>query len=220
MNKLTIEVENILTLFNKLNPEQIPPDIKLNPEYLESFKLKLKVKQFIIAHRINENNSFYFSLFGIRIYKKEKKDELNSLIQQYNNLKNYIDIDLLNELNSLSSGQNNNITECDLFLNRYNRTEDSLKDERFLLSIFKDFKALEFDKNNNIKYNDLYYEWENIYWNPLQDKSKLNFLNTALKKYNNSLELIKNNFNDEKLIEVYQKIIELINIIKDKINNK
>ena len=44
--------------------------------------------------------------------------------------------------------------------------------------------------------------------------------NDILIKYNKSYELIKEQFNDEKMEKVYQKIISSINLIKDNIRKK
>ena len=222
LDELEKKADGILSLFKKLKPGRVPTDIKFFPEFLESFKLKIKVKKFILDYKSNKNNSVYFSIFGIRFYKKDKRNELRSLIEEYNNINNpYIDVDLLNDLQNLEDANNSNITQCDIFLSRFNSMTDAQKDEIYLLHIFGEFKVLKKDKSNNIiMESDLHYEWKSVVFRCGTSKeNKLDVLNKALVEYKESLELIQNDSNDEKLMEVYEKIILTINLLKNRISN-
>ena len=222
LDKLEKKADCILSLFKKLKSERIPTNIKFFPEFLKSFKLKIKVKKFILDYKSNKNNSVYFSIFGIRFYKKDKRNELRSLIEEYNNINNpYIDVDLLNDLQNLEDANNSNITQCDIFLSRFNSMTDAQKNEIYLLHIFGEFKVLKKDKSNNIiMESDLHYEWKSVVFRCGTSKeNKLDVLNKALVEYKESLELIQNDSNDEKLMEVYEKIILTINLLKNRISN-
>ena len=210
------KADGILSLFEKLKPEQIPTDIKFVPEFLKSFKLKIKVKKLILDYKSNKNNSVYFSIFGIRFYKKGKRNELRSLIEEYNNINNpYIDVDLLNDLQNLENANNSNTTQCDIFLSRSNSMIDAQKDEIYLLHISEEFK----DKSNNITMNfDIIHKRKSAVSSRVSE-NKLDVLNKALVEYKESLNLIKNDLNEEKLIEVYDKIILIINLLKNRISN-
>ena len=222
LDELEKKADGILSLFKKLKPGRVPTDIKFFPEFLESFKLKIKVKKFILDYKSNKNNSVYFSIFGIRFYKKDKRNELKSLIGEYNNINNpYIDVDLLNDLQNLENANNSDTTQCDIFLSRFNSMTDAQKNEIYLLHIFGEFKVLKKDKSNNIiMESDLHYEWKSVVFRCGTSKeNKLDVLNKALVEYKESLELIQNDSNDEKLMEVYEKIILTINLLKNRISN-
>ena len=222
LDELEKKADGILSLFKKLKPGRVPTDIKFFPEFLESFKLKIKVKKFILDYKSNKNNSVYFSIFGIRFYKKDKRNELRSLIEEYNNINNpYIDVDLLNDLQNLENANNSDTTQCDIFLSRFNSMTDAQKNEIYLLHIFGEFKVLKKDKSNNIiMESDLHYEWKSVVFRCGTSKeNKLDVLNKALVEYKESLELIQNDSNDEKLMEVYEKIILTINLLKNRISN-
>ena len=197
LEKLKKEVENISLLFGKLNINQsnpIPTDIKFIPDYLGAFKLKIKAIQFI-----NTRPNGLTMLF--------KRAELRKLIESYTNCPE-IDINLLRELNKLLNDPRwkNINNELDLFLKENNYLKFYKIFERYPVIEEKDGNYENSNRNviDGIKYSFLGHEF----------KGKGNgkdFWNSALIKYEISLEIIKRKYDDENLELIYETIISEIN---------
>ena len=194
------KIKNTLSLFGKLNP--IPIEFLKIKEYLEGLKLKIKAKIFIL-------NKNFFSRFI-----PKNKIQLNNLIEQYSNSVDY-DVNILNELKRLKNlfySKKTNITKEEMFLKDF---QNRKKDDDYLFIVFNEYPALEDEKKEVYLANDY------STFIGLSKQEKLNFLNDAKMKYEKFLDLIKKDEENNNLLQqVYEKIIMLINEIKDQINLK
>ena len=189
-----------MSFFEKLNP--IPIEFIKIKEYLEGLKLKIKAKIFIL-------NKNFFSRFI-----PKNKIQLNNLIEQYSNSVDY-DVNILNELKRLKNifySKKTNITKEEMFLKDF---QNRKKDDDYLFIVFNEYPALEDEKKEVYLANDY------STFIGLSKQEKLNFLNDAKMKYEKFLDLIKKDEENNNLLQqVYEKIIMLINEIKDQINLK
>ena len=194
------KIKNTLSLFGKLNP--IPIEFLKIKEYLEGLKLKIKAKIFIL-------NKNFFSRFI-----PKNKIQLNNLIEQYSNSVDY-DVNILNELKRLKNlfySKKTNITKEEMFLKDF---QNRKKDDDYLFIVFNEYPVLEDEKKEVYLANDY------STFIGLSKQEKLNFLNDAKMKYEKFLDLIKKDEENNNLLQqVYEKIIMLINEIKDQINLK
>ena len=200
MNKLLElkrKTKNILSLIEKL--KQIPTEIKFVPNYLDSVKLKIKAKEFLIKGEGNID-----------------KNELVIFIEEYKK-SNDVNSDILDKLyrlcnpNCAKIRDNNN--------NFFISTKDQRENEENLYHLIDRLQT--YDKRNEInRFNyNLAIEWKNIICcSPNSREEKKSLLNKALSFYENSFENLKQNSNNNNLIKEYERIIRLINIIKDGLN--
>lgn len=201
LSGLKIKIKNTLSLFEKINP--IPFELKKTKEYLEALKLKIKAKIFIL------NNNFFSRFIS------KNKTKLNNLIEQYKNSIDF-DVNILNELQRLKNlfySKRTNMTKDVMFLKYF---ESRKKESDYLFIIFNEYPTL--DDENKVP---VYIASDYSNFIQLDKQKKLNFLNDSRMKYEKSLNLIKKDEeNNISLQQVYEKIIMLINEVKDEINNK
>ena len=190
------EIHNALSLFKKLNP--IPLEVEYMKRYLNGIKLKIEAKKFIL------NINFFSRFFP------KNKSKLNNLIEIYSNSVDY-DVNILNELKRLKNlfySNRTNITKEEKFLKEF---QNHKKDYDYLFTIFNEYPIME---NENIS---VYIDQDYTNFIELNDQQKVNFLNESKIKYELTLTIIKEKQGNMILGEVYEKIIILINIIKDQI---
>ena len=200
--KLERKINNTLSLFNKIKP--LPFELIKMKEYIEAIKLKIKAKIFILS-----NN--FFSKFI-----PQKQIELNNLIEQYSNSIDY-DVNILNELkkfqNLFCPFSTKEMTKEEMFLKNFVYDKKDIDD---LFIVFNEYPVLDEEKKVPV-----YIEKELSDFIELNKQEKLNFLNDSKMRYEKFLNLIKENEENNILLQqVYEKILLLINVIKDKINNE
>ncbi len=197
--KFERKINNTLSLFNKINA--LPLELKKMKEYIEAIKLKVKAKIFI------SSNNF------ISKFIHQKQIELNNLIEQYSNSIDY-DVNILNELKGFQKVfGTKKMTKDEMFLKNF---ENCKKDIHDLFIVFNEYPVLDEEKKVPV-----YIEKELSNFIELNKQEKLNFLNDSKMRYDKFLNLIKENEENNILLQqVYEKIILLINAIKDEINNE
>ena len=208
LNDLKKEIENISLLFIKLNlknTNQFPTEIKYIPDYFQSNVLKIKAIQFIREY----SSSHYI------INNRIKRLELRSLINSYSKCLD-IDNNLLNNLKQILNGSNNNINdEIEDELKHIESLNIEQKTYRFY-SILDKYPPLELGNKISGNSNELI----NIKKIDLclyhkKDMKNQSFWNDTLIKYQNSLQIINKNSNDKNLKKIYEKIIIIINQIRN-----
>lgn len=194
------EIENIFLLFNKLNinnSNQIPTEIKYIPDYLQSYLLKIDVIQFIRKYPSKND-----------INNNRKRLELNGLITSYSKCPN-IDCELLRRLTKLSNDTNED--DVNVIINKLNWIK-SINVEEKICAIYGvisfDYPPLELEHNVVIKTINLSQKLK-------ERRNDKQFWADILVKYQSSLELVKERYNDEKLKQIYENIIVIINQIRN-----
>jgi len=105
------------------------------------------------------------------------------------------------------------MTKDEMFLKNF---ENCKKDIHDLFIVFNEYPVLDEEKKVPV-----YIEKELSNFIELNKQEKLNFLNDSKMRYDKFLNLIKENEENNILLQqVYEKIILLINAIKDEINNE
>ena len=214
LQKIKKEIDVILTLFSKIETEEIPNEIKYVKPYLEAFQTKIKIKEFILDfHR----NIKYGVLSNEINYFSQTKDKIREYEGELN-----IDEDLMNELYNLfpNKTENSIYDKKDMFLNQLENLKCCLKNEKeaYLYEVFKEYKVISKEnKEKETKYKviDFAMEWKNkLYETRFDDQMRKKHINDTLLLYKQSYEIIKERKNDKKLEEVYQKIISIIDSLK------
>ena len=207
LNKFNIKIDDIKKLFKKLKKPN-PIEVRFIPKFLNELKLKIKGKLFIL----NYNN---YNLLEILIGKRYKI--LNELITSFS--ENNVDVDIFNKLNKLKNNKTEEMTADEYFLKNFDSNKRRACAD-FLLDCFSHYPILE-DEGRKLKYldevttpGDPFQMISFQYMCDMFNGNKKDFLNEAEIKYRNSKDLIKKNGGSDKKVEIYEKIIMLINEMK------
>lgn len=195
LNKFNIKINDIKKLFKKLKQPN-PIKVRFIPKFLNELKLKIKGKLFILNYN-NYND--------LEILTGKRDRILNELIISYS--ENYnVDVDIFNKLNNLKNIRTEEMTEDEYFLKNFDRNKRS-NGADFLLGCLSHYPILE-DEGRKLDYLDDQYK------DAMINGNKINILNEAEIKYRNSKDLIIEIGGSDKKVEIYEKIIMLINEMK------